>query len=132
MTDSREKLKILGPLITVHHPRLQLLFVPHPKTDFELLWLRRQTGLDSITLQRIENRRISLVFGRDYTERADESNVGGVELAISEVRAGTHSGTCTVSIVRRSTLTTPKEAFGKECLRVFEVVCIVIGSPCVL
>lgn len=126
-------LQIFGPLIAFHNPLLQLHRIPRLKAHLEWLGLRRQSRRDLIALQCIQDRPIRQIAGRVHGECGDQPNVSREELAVGQMRTGTHARTSAVAIVRRArTLTDIQIALRNELFRHLEMVFVVVGGPGVL
>lgn len=126
-------LQIPCPHLTLCNPPLQQLGIPGLKPNLEGLRLRGQRSRNSITLDSIENGSILLLTGRMHSESSDEADVRRVELAVREMRTGTHARAGAVAVVRSSRAIAKIEvAFGEELGGDFEVVFVVVGGPGIL
>lgn len=126
-------LQIFRALLAVCNPLLQRRRVSRAKSHLEWLRFRGQCCGDGIALDGIEDRVILGVPGGMQGECNDQSDVCRVQLTVSQVRAGTHTGAGAIAVVRSAGgLAHLEVALGEEFGGVGEVCFIVVGSPGVL
>lgn len=127
------KLQILGPLIALGDPLLQLLRIPGRESNLERLGFRRQGRGNSIAVNRIQNRTISSNLGGVHLECSDQSQERRVEFAVRQVRASAHARSSAISIMGSTRcLAELQVTLRDELFRLVEVVCVVVCGPGVL
>ena len=124
--------QIPRPFLTPPNPPLQRPTIPNPKLHLEPLRLCRQARLDGITLQRIQDRAIPFLLALRNMESGNQTDEGGVELAIGEVRADAHARAGAVGVVRGAAVRGGEVAGGEEGVGVGEVGGVVVGGVGVL
>jgi hypothetical protein len=122
--------QILRPLLTLRHPPLQHLPIPHPEPDLKRLRLRRQRRRNTIALKGIQHRPIHLISGRHKLKRGNHSKETGIDLAIRQVAPNAHPRSGAIAVVRRAAaLRVAEIPLREELLGVLEVAGVVVGGP---
>ncbi len=124
--------KILGALLCLGDPLLELAGVSGPELHLEGLGIEGQRRGRVVTVEAVHDRPVGRVVGLRELKGGDDANVGGEELAVGEVRAGAHARAGAVGVVRRADLVVVEEALDDELVRHLEAVVIVVGCVGIL
>lgn len=125
-------LQVLGALLRLGDPLLQLGLVPGPDLHLERLGVERQRRRRVVAVEAVHDGAVGRVVGLREVEGGDDADVGRVQLAVGEVRARAHARARAVGVVRRADLGVVEEALDDELVRHLEAVLVVVGSVGIL
>ena len=130
---SQGHLQVFSPLVTLGNPLFQLLGIAGGEPNLEWLGLCSQGRRDSIALNGIQDRPITLFLGGLHVESCDQPQESRVELAVGKMRASTHTGAGPISVVWSSrSFTQLKISLRDEFVGFFEMVLVIVGGPGIL
>lgn len=129
----RVHLQVFGSLVRLSDPLIQLSLITHPETDFERPRVESQRGLVISAVDGIEYGIIRPVLCRNNRKSGDCTEKCSEELTVGEMRARTHTTTCTIGIMWRARPVSNVEvALWSEFEGLLEVVGVVVGSVRIL